>query len=165
MRSFVIACIIVWSASAVAAPLRTVPKVDLDRYMGTWHVISSYPEDDQEGCVGMKAVYTRTEDGFDLLNVCHKDGERDTLSGSVSVVDTATNAKLKARFYLVFTGAYWIIDLDPEYRWVVVGEPEREHVWIMARGRSLDAKTLAGITTRLKAQGYNPGKLVKMPHR
>lgn len=140
-----------------------MPKVDLDRYAGTWYVISSYPEDEQEGCAGMTATYTRTEDGFDLHDECRKDGDKETLNGSVTVVDKTTNAKLKARFYLVFTVNYWIIDLDPSYRWVVVGEPKREHVWIMSRTPTLDKTVLNGIVNRLKAQGYNPSKLVAMP--
>lgn len=140
-----------------------MPHVDLDRYAGTWFVISSYPEDEQVGCAGMKATYTRTEDGFDLHDECRKDGEIKTLNGSMSVVDSKTNAKLKGRFYLVFTVKYWIIDLDPAYQWVVVGEPEREHVWIMSRTPTLEKAVLQGIITRLKGQGYDPNKLVRMP--
>ena len=146
-----------------AAPLHTVDKVDLDRYGGVWFVIASYPEDKQVGCKGMQAVYTRTEDGFDLHDQCRKDGELDTLNGTLSVVDERTNAKLRGRFYLVFTVDYWIIDLDPAYKWVVVGEPKREHVWIMSRGLFMDAATLDGIKARLKTQGYDPAKLVMMP--
>ena len=147
---------------AEAAPPHTVPKVDLDRYAGVWFVIASYPEDKQKGCKGMKAVYTRTEDGFDLHDQCRKDGELDTLNGSLSVVDETSNAKLSARFYLVFTVDYWVIDLDPAYQWVVVGEPKREHVWIMSRGPFMDKAVMDGIKTRLRAQGYDPSKLVAM---
>ncbi|MGK0358183.1 MAG: apolipoprotein D and lipocalin family protein [Bradymonadia bacterium] len=165
MRNLLIVLLFALGAPSLtqAAALRTVPKVDLDRYAGVWFVIASYFEDKQAGCKGMKAVYTRTEDGFDLHDQCRKDGTLDTLNGNMTVMDEATNAKLRGRFYLIFTVDYWVIDLDPAYRWVVVGEPEREHVWIMSRGPFMDKPTMDGIKARLKAQGYDPTKLVAMP--
>ncbi len=43
----------------------------------------------------------------------------------------ATNAKLEVAANLQqkpFQGDYWVIGLDPEYRWSVVGTPDRKYL-------------------------------------
>lgn len=160
----VIILIALWASVALGAPPTTVPTVDLDRYMGLWFVIASYPEKEHADCHGLRAIYRRTSDGFDILDLCHKggpDGPPDLLKGSATT--TATPGQYKATFYLVFTADYWVLDLDPAYGWVVVGEPSREHLWIMSRVPWLADDVRSGILTRLKAQGYDPARLVEMP--
>ena len=48
------------------------------------------------------------------------------------------NTKLKVTFFWPFSGDYWIIDLDPDYRWVTVGEPRRKYLWILSRESKMD---------------------------
>ena len=44
------------------------------------------------------------------------------------------NTFLKASFILPFIGGnYFIIEIDPDYKWVVVGEPCRKNYWILSR--------------------------------
>ena len=38
-----------------------------------------------------------------------------------------TNAKLKVSFFWPFSGDYWIIELDNNYQYVVIGHPERNN--------------------------------------
>jgi apolipoprotein D and lipocalin family protein len=38
--------------------LRTVPHVDIERYVGTWYEIASFPQRFQRGCTGTTATYT-----------------------------------------------------------------------------------------------------------
>jgi apolipoprotein D and lipocalin family protein len=67
---------------------------------------------------------------------------------------------LKVGFFSVlgffpFKGDYWIIDLDPEYRYVVIGHPTRKLGWILSRTPVLPPETLKGIAGRLTQNGYN----------
>ena len=39
------------------APLPTVERVDLDRYLGRWYEIARYPAPFQEGCTATTATY------------------------------------------------------------------------------------------------------------
>ena len=45
-------------------PLQTVAKVDLQRYLGTWYEIASFPQSFQKGCTGTTATYSVEEDSF-----------------------------------------------------------------------------------------------------
>ncbi len=144
-------------------PLPTVASVDLARYAGTWYEIASYPHRFQQGCVATRAIYTVQADGrIDVSNECRKetlDGPLKAVSGRARVVDPRSNAKLEVSFFRPFWGSYWIIALDPDYRWAVVGHPSRNYLWILSRTRRLDEDTYRSITERLAPLGYDPARL------
>ncbi len=145
-------------------PLRTVDRVDLTRYMGRWYEIATIPMSFQKGCVGVTATYTLRADGdVDVVNTCRKetlDGEERSADGKAWSVDPS-NAKLEVRFFWPFHGSYWIIDLDPDYRWAVVGHPDRKYLWILSRTPQMDPATYDAILGRLRAQEYDTSLLVK----
>ena len=147
-------------------PLRTVDRVDLARYSGKWFEIATIPMSFQKGCTGVTANYTIRPDGdVDVVNTCRKetlDGPERQATAKAWSVDPS-NAKLVVRFFWPFTGDYWIIDLDPDYRWAVVGHPSREYLWILSRTPQMDAATYDGILSRLRAQAYDTTKLVRTP--
>ncbi len=139
-------------------PLETVPGVELERYLGTWYEIASYPQRFQEGCTATTATYTQRGDGeIGVLNRCRKggpDGTEAVSEGRARVVDTQTNAKLEVSFFGPFWGDYWIIDLGPDYEYAVVGHPSRDYLWILSRTPTLDDETYDGILRRLEDMGY-----------
>lgn len=144
-------------------PLKTVPKVDLTRYVGTWYEIASYPQRFQKGCTGTTATYSLRDDGqIRVVNRCRKgslDGEEKKVVGRARVVDPKTNAKLEVTFFWPFWGDYWIIDLDDAYTYAVVGHPSRDYLWILSRTPVMDEAVYRGILRRLEAQGYPTGRL------
>ena len=87
------------------------------------------------------------------------DGPLKSVQGRARVIDPASNARLEVTFFWPFWGAYWIIDLDPDYRWAVVGHPSRNYLWVLSRTRTLDETLYQQIVARLSAQGYDPARL------
>ena len=152
---------------AESPPLEVVKYVDLDRYLGTWFEIASYPAWFAKNCTGVTADYSPREGGgITVVNRCFKrtlDGPLKEARGRARVVDLETNAKLKVSFFGPFWGDYWILELDPEYRWVVVGEPKRKYLWILSRTPKLDEVTLDGILSRLPEKGYSVDRLQRTP--
>ncbi len=152
-------------ASEADKPLQVVPSVDLARYGGTWHEIARLPNFFQKKCASdVTATYTMRPDGkINVVNACRKsDGSRTTASGTAKVSEkNGPNTKLKVSFFWPFSGDYWIIDLDPEYRWVAVGEPRRRYFWVLSREPQMDERTLAPILERAKAQGYDLSALMR----
>ena len=149
--------------------LRTVPSVDLGRYLGTWYEIASFPQHFQRGCTGTTATYALRADGeIDVLNRCRKgglDGEEASARGRARVVDRSTNAKLEVSFFRPFWGDYWIVDLGPDYEYAAVGHPGRDYLWILSRTPTMDAAVYAGILARLQGQHYQVERLVRTPQR
>lgn len=147
-------------------PPETVPYVDLNRYLGLWYEIASYPQPYEKNCTGVTATYGLLENGdISVLNRCHKynlDGPLKEAQGKAWVVDKETNAKLKVQFFWPFTGDYWIIDLGPDYEYSVVSDPTRSTLWILSRKPQLDPTVYRKILERLKRQNYDTFKLKKM---
>jgi apolipoprotein D and lipocalin family protein len=164
-----IAILMVVAAAPIRAaeeqPLEVVDSVDLDRYLGRWYEIASYPMYFQRGCTATTADYSLRDDGLiEVINSCRKktlDGKLKQAKGKAKVVDSTTNAKLKVSFFGPFWGAYWIIDLDPDYQWAVVGGPKRKYLWILSRTPQMDEALYDEIVSRLPAKGYDPKGLNK----
>jgi apolipoprotein D and lipocalin family protein len=143
--------------------LEVVDHVDLDRYLGTWYEIASYPAWFQKNCTAVTAEYSLRDDGLiRVVNSCRKgslDGPLKRSTGRAKVVDQTTNAKLKVSFFGPFWGDYWIVDLDPEYRWAVVGVPSRKYLWILSRTPTMDDALYREIVGRLPERGYTADTL------
>lgn len=155
---------LLWSVVTVmASDLKTVDKVDLDRYLGLWYEIASYPAWFQRGCTGTTAEYSRRDDGLiKVVNSCRKgslDGKLKKAIGRAKVVDAVSNAKLKVSFFGPFWGDYWILDLDRDYQWAVVGVPSRKYLWILSRTPSLDADSYQRILKSLPDKGFDLSRL------
>ena len=77
------------------------------------------------------------------------------------VVDKKTNSKLEVSFVSFlgirpFWGDYWIIGLDENYQWAIVGTPSRKYGWVLSRTPSLPDETMQKIFDILKSQNYDP---------
>ena len=155
------------SRAADAPPLEVVDSVDLDRYLGRWYEIASYPAWFQKNCTAVTADYSLREDGkIKVVNSCRKstlDGKPKQSTGRAKVVEGSNNAKLKVSFFGPFWGDYWIIDLDPDYQWAVVGVPNRKYLWILSRTPQMDETVYDGIISRLQEKRYDPAHLNRTP--
>jgi apolipoprotein D and lipocalin family protein len=67
-------------------------------------------------------------------------------------------------FFWPFYGDYWIIDLDPEYRWAVVGEPGRKYLWILAREPRMSEPIYREILERIRTKGYDLQGIIRAEH-
>lgn len=153
-------------ASAGSPALPTVPRVDLARYMGTWHEIARLEHRFQKGCIGSSADYLLRSDGdVDVINRCvsEKDGTVREAKGRAWTVDPATNSRLKVSFFWPFRGDYWIIELGEQYDYSVVGSPNRNYLWILARQPVMDESVYQGIVERLRKLGFPVDLLVRRP--
>ena len=139
-------------------PMTAVEKVDLAQYLGAWYEVAMIPNRFQAQCVGdTQARYSMDGEQLKVLNRCRKaDGSVDETNGSAKIVPGTNNAKLKVTFFWPFYGNYWIVALDPQYRWVLVSEPSRKFGWVMSRTPTLDAATLRSVLDQAAAQGLNP---------
>ena len=146
-------------------PLETVDSVDLQRYQGTWYEIASFPQRFQKGCHCTSATYTATQEDFVVVeNRCRKDsinGEESYIKGKAYIVKNSNNAKLEVEFFWPFKGDYWIIDLDKDYQYAVVGHPNREYLWILSRTPQMSDSLYTEITKRIADKGFDLSILQK----
>ncbi len=149
-------------------PLNVAPSVDLSRYVGKWYELAHMPFRFQRDCAGdTTATYALREDGkISVLNACRTvSGKINQAKGTARIADAkGPNTKLKVTFFWPFSGNYWIIDLDPDYKWAVVGEPKRRYLWVLSREPKMDEATFKGILDRARQQGYDLDSLIVTKH-
>ena len=127
--------------------LSVAQNVDLARYQGRWFEIASMPSRFQPTTgSNSRATYALKEDQtVDVLNETWLDGKRSYIHGTAWKADPASpDAQLKVRFVVppffpVFpvTGDYWVMKLDENYQWALVGQPSRKFLWVCPRPPSL----------------------------
>ncbi len=153
-------------------PPQTVSEVDLNRYLGLWYEITKIPNRFQKKCFqDTTAEYKMRSDGrIDVINRCFtKEGKEVVARGIAKSVEPSTNSKLKVSFVRVlgvqlFWGDYWIIGLDKNYRYAVIGGPNRKYGWILSRRNSLSPEEWKEVKKILIDQGYDPNRFVLTPH-
>lgn len=151
-------------ALCLAAPFdsQPMPQVDLNRYMGRWYEVARFPHRFEKDCHGVTADYALRPDGkVSVLNTCRKGA----LDGPVKTAKATgwsahpSNSRLRVRFFWPFSAAYWIVALDSEYRWAVVGHPSRKYLWLLSRTPGLPAEVDAVLVAEAARLGYDVSKL------
>lgn len=142
----------------------TVAEVDVARYCGTWYEIASFVPKEQRNCERTKAEYGLQPDGtVSVRNSCFRRGRERSVRAVASPVPGTGNAKLKVRFFRLFTGDLWIVDLDEHYSWAVASTPTGRGLWILSRTPYMDGELFASILRRLGERGFDVGRLQKTP--
>lgn len=148
---------------ARAGNVTSVESLDISRYAGQWHEIARLPMSFQKKCArDILAQYTLREDGLiGVRNSCRTaDGELEVVDGVARRVEGGPG-RLEVRFapdwlsWLPMLWAdYWVIALDPDYQWAVVGEPGRDYLWILARTPDMPRAQFETIKRRVEDMGY-----------
>lgn len=163
------AAMLATASTGAIASNQPVESLDLQRYAGQWHEIAHLPMFFQRKCVDhITATYTARPDGMiGVHNACRtKSGEMDASDGVAKRVPGQPGA-LKVRFaprvlsWLPWVWAdYWVVELDPDYQWAVVGGPSRKYLWILSRSPSMDRALFEKLRTHARERGYPVDKLV-----
>ncbi len=144
-------------ADAEPPPVRSVAQIDFNRYVGKWYEIAAFPMYFQRHCTGnTTAEYALKPDGeIRVTNRCDTREGSDQASGDAWTPDPAAPGQLKVSFFWPFRSNYWIIGLDSDYRWAVVGNPNRKYLWILSRTPVLPPAQLALALQAARAQHYD----------
>lgn len=157
---FLLPCIL---SAQEEVKITTVDSVDINKYVGTWFEIAKIPNSFQKHCAkNTTATYKINEDGdIEVLNRCiDDDGEVDDADGIARIVDKTTNSKLEVSFvsffgWRPFWGDYWILGLDKEYQYAVIGTPSKKYGWILSRTPQMNEQDLGNCFKIFENNGYN----------
>lgn len=150
-------------------PLPTVSAVDLQRYSGQWFEISRLPMWFERNCINdISATYSLREDQrISVLNQCRTRDGVISANGVAEVPDASHPGRLRVRFapswlswLPVVWGDYWILALDPEYRWVLVGAPSRAYLWILSRTPTLEQTRVDALKQQAQSLGFDVSSMV-----
>lgn len=152
----------------------TVDNVDLAKYSGTWYEIGRLPMYFQRNCASdVTATYTPKANSSDVtvVNKCAtEDGSIIEANGQAKAVDE-TGSKLKVtflpswvRWLPVGRADYWVLARDNDYQTALVGTPDLEYLWLLARSPNIDQQTYARYRQIAQQQGYDLKEFKLTPH-
>ncbi len=146
-----------------------VKHLDIEKYLGTWYEIARFDHKFERGLVGVTATYSMRDDGkIKVVNRGFKgslEGKLSEAVGKAKIPNPDEPAKLKVSFFLFFYGDYYVMELDEDYQWAVIGSSSDKYLWILSRSPQMDEKIYSGILENLKNRGYDLTGLIKVPQK
>ena len=144
--------------------------VDLSKYAGTWYEQARLPNRFQSKCVGdVQADYVLQEGGvLQVTNQCRlEDGSVEVAVGEGRLAGGDSTSKLEVRFapswlswLPMVWGDYWIIQLQGDYQYSLVGTPNREFLWVLSRDKEGDKETVQELLEFAEEQGFDISNVV-----
>jgi len=157
------------ACSAGHPPLRTVERVDLERFMGDWYVIANIPTFLEKGAHNAVESYRLEADGSIATTFTFRkdafDGPGKVFRPRGFVRNLQTNAEWGMQFVWPIKSDYRVIWLDPDYSETVIGRNKRDYVWIMARPPQIPPANYQRMVEHIWASGYDISLLMKVPQQ
>ena len=139
----------------------TVSVFDVRRFMGKWYEIARYDHRFEKGMTHVTATYSLQENGsIKVKNEGYKNGKHKEVEGRAKQPNPADPGKLKVSFFLWFYSDYYVLDIDPDYRYVLIGSSSDKYLWIMSRDKTLSKEKQAELLDKLRVRGYDTEKLL-----
>ena len=151
--------------SSNRSALKVVDDVDLNKYTGTWYEIARLPNRFEKGLKCITATYELREDGkITVINRGYQiedPTEFEEAKGWAKVPNKEQPGKLKVTFFWPFFGKYWILDLDSDYQYALVGSPSRKYLWILSRKKKMDQEIYQNLIEKAKSMGFDTSKMIR----
>jgi len=143
--------------------LQTVEQVDIPKYAGVWYEIARLPNSFEKGLECVTATYTQKSNGkIQVLNKGYSSekGNYKTAKGTAWIPDGKYPGRLKVTFFWPFSGNYYIMALDENYQYALVGDPSRKYLWVLARTKTLDASIYTELMNQAEVNGFDIQKVI-----
>jgi apolipoprotein D and lipocalin family protein len=143
-----------------------VKNVDLKRYQGLWYEIARLPNFFERKLKCATATYTLRADGkitvLNSGNYITEPEKKSSVDGTAWVPDNNNPGKLKVQFFWPFSADYWIMYLDQDYKYVLVGDPDHKYLWILAREKKMEDSTYQMLLQYATENGYDVKPIIKV---
>lgn len=147
--------------------LKTVERLDIERYMGPWYVIAAIPTFIETKSYNAVEEYQLLKDG--TINTIFTfrqggfDGPLKRYNPRGFIRDKINKSSWGMRFVWPFKAEFLITHVDPEYTETIISRNRRDFVWIMARAPKISEDDYARLVGILKEQGYDISRLRRVP--
>ncbi len=168
--SIIVYCALSCATQKSLTDKSVVPELDLERYLGKWYEIARFDHSFERGMIGVTAEYSMRSDGkIKVVNSGYKngfDGEISQAVGKAKIPDPLNNpAKLKVSFFWFFYGDYYVLDIDENYQWALIGSSSDKYLWILSRTSQIPDELYNELLEKLNKRGYDVSKLIKVEQK
>lgn len=142
-----------------------VNELDLEKYLGTWYELARYNHRFEKNLVGVTANYSIRKDGkIKVLNSGYKkslSGKFSKATGKAFIPNPDKEpAKLKVSFFWNFYGDYYVLDLDKNYEWAIIGSSSDNYLWILSRKPQIKEELYHQLLNKISQRGYDISQLI-----
>ncbi|WP_249353280.1 lipocalin family protein [Rhodococcus sp. Q] len=156
--------------TAPGTPLTPVERVDLPRYLGTWHQLAANPAPFNLDCVrDTTARYSLVDDrDVRVENSCT------TVTGGRRGIVGNARVNGPAELHVSFPSVpgqsapdgpsnYLVAHIADDYSWALVGDPSRLSGFVLSRTPAVDTARWQEIRHVVEARGYNSCLMLTSP--
>lgn len=155
------------AAAAGAQSVQPVSALDLTKFSGTWYELARLPNKAEKKCVGDVLALYGLEDKanhFSVVNTCSLSDDTPLVrNDSGKRPGKLTDGKLQTSYFVFLSHKTWVLAVDPNYQWAMVGSPNHKNLWIYSRALTLDPAVMADLRSRAAAQGFRVARIVTTP--
>lgn len=145
----------------------TIKNFDLERYLGKWYEIARFDYRFEKDLYAVTAEYSLREDGkVKVVNSGHKGSPTGPLTSAEGKAklgapdDPQRPGFLKVSFFWFFYSPYYILAMDPDYQYVLVGGKDHKYLWIMSRNPTLPQDITQMLIDKAKEEGFETSRLL-----
>jgi len=150
------------------APLKAVPYVDMDRYMGRWYMIANIPYFAEAGNVAVYVEYSKRSEGLYNDKYTARESFDDppfVKNGLIEVTNPVTNAEGRITFLPPIWQDFAVVFLDEDYRYSVIAHPSRNYAWIFSREPRMSDSVYQQTLATLADNGFDITRILRIPHQ
>ena len=142
--------------------MKTVADLDLNRFMGDWHVLADIATPFDRNAVAPLESYALSSDLVVDTTYSYREGYAEGplrerhLKGFVS---EESSAIWGMQIFWPIKAEYRVVYLDEDYQTTIIGRTKRDFVWVMARTPSIEPKAFAALMQTVQTLGYDLKKI------
>lgn len=142
--------------------METVENLDLDRFMGQWHVLADISTPFDRDAFAPLETYQRVDDNVVETIYSYREG---AASGPIrerhlkAFVSEESTAIWAMQIFWPIKAEYRVVFVDPDYQTTIVGRSKRDFVWVMSRDPDISSPTLDALLKKTQELGYDLSKL------
>ncbi len=139
------------------------------RYLGKWYEVTRLPTPIQPADTLAMAEYSAGEKAGQVIvknSAFDKAGKKLLeIEGQATLADGNPPGRLLVAFgpALPKSPNYYVLHVDKDYRYAVVGVPDRKSLWILAREVPISQETLVSLREIAQKAGFDVSRLIVAP--
>ena len=143
-------------------PMQAVDNLELNRFMGDWHVLADIATPFDRNAVMPLERYRLNNDNVVETIYQYREG---TAEGPLrerhikGFVSKQSNAIWGMQVFWPIKADYRVVYLDEDYQTTIIGRIKRDFVWIMARSPTIGNERFETLLARVSALGYDTNDL------
>lgn len=144
-----------------------IQNFNAEKYLGKWYEIARFDYRFEKNLDNVTAEYSKKTNGnIEVKNRGYNYVKKEWKEaiGEAKFVNQPTEARLKVSFFKPFWSGYNVIDLDENYKYVLIAGDNLDYLWILSREKTIPESFKQRFVAKAKALGYQTDELIWVKH-